>query len=78
MERKTIRPIIKKETLAMRQCGHPFFPTFDCIAQDGKHVTSYCLYCVIERLGVEPCSKCYVDNMDDWLTPEKIKWVFNK
>lgn len=72
------KKVLKQAKAAMRQCGHPFYPTFDCISGDGKMITSYCLYCIIERLGIEPCSQCKVEKPEDWQDPSKIKWIFNK
>ena len=76
--KKLVPKMLKQAKSARRECGHPFYPTFDCIADDGCMITSYCLYCIIERLGIEPCSQCTVDKPEDWANPDKIKWRFNK
>lgn len=74
-----IHPKIVKD--AKRSCGHPFMPTFDITLindQGNLEVTSYCVYCMLEKLGMlnNPCSKCIIPkNMKD---PSEIKWIFNK
>lgn len=72
-----IKPRIIKN--AKRKCGHPFQPTFDVtqIGEDGDlHVTSYCLWCMMEKLGIKPCAKCIIPKgMKD---PSEIMWIFNE
>lgn len=63
---------------AKRKCGHPFQPTFDVyqIETDGIHVTSYCIWCMMERLGLKPCAESIMPKkMKD---PSEIRWIFNE
>lgn len=73
---RVIKPRLMKD--ARRKCGHPFQPTFDVIAVDGMSITSFCINCMMEKLGLKPCSKCRVNKPDDWRDPERIIWVFNE
>ena len=61
-----------------RSCGHPFFPTFDIGAPDGLTLDGYCVYCMIEKLGLTPCIRLRVNKREDWKDRNKIKIVFNK
>jgi len=67
---------------AFRACGHPFYPTFDIIEENGYKITSYCIHCLLKKIMKEiklnPCSQCYVKNLEDWQDPEKVIWVFNR
>jgi len=63
---------------ALRECGHPFQPTFDVTQIEGNqlHVTSYCIWCMMEKLGLKPCAKCIIPK--DIKNPSEIRWLFNK
>ena len=71
-----IKPRMLKDV--RRECGHPFQPTFDVWSADGKSITSFCIHCMMEKIGLSPCSKCRVEKLEDWKAPEKIIWVYNK
>ena len=77
--KNVIRPRIVSSKNAKRSCGHPFQPTYDIAIVDEQgnlKVTSYCAYCIVEKLGLSPCAKCIIPKgMKD---PSQIKWLFNK
>ena len=68
--------IIIKE--ALRKCGHPFQPTFDMTVVQGENLvaTSYCAYCMVEKLGLKPCAKCIINK--NAKESSDIKWLLNE
>lgn len=71
------KKIILKQA-ATRKCGHPFMPTLDIPMPDGLTIDGYCLYCIVQKLGMKPCIKVKVDRPEDWKDKNKIKIIFNE
>lgn len=71
------KKIVLKPT-SNRKCGHSFMPTLDIPSIDGLTIDGYCLYCIVQKLGMRPCIRVKVDKQEDWKDQTKIKILFNE
>lgn len=59
MERRKLQPVKRY----IRECGHPADWTLDLKDLDGT-ITSYCMGCVIARLGLKPVARNRIEIID--------------
>lgn len=56
MERRKLKPAGKLPVRYLRECGHPNDWTLDVVGLDGT-ITSYCMGCVVTKLGLKPVER---------------------